>query len=39
MNPDRKQMMDALDMYSFTYIEALKLYTGMYTQNLAIRTA
>jgi hypothetical protein len=31
--------LNAFDMMSFTYIEALKLYTGMYTQNLAIRTA
>ena len=31
--------LNSFDMMSFTYIEALKLYTGMYTQNLAIRTA
>jgi hypothetical protein len=30
---------DTFDMLSFTYIAALKLYTGMYTQDLRIRTA
>jgi hypothetical protein len=30
---------NTFDMMSFTYIEDLKLYTGMYTQNLKIRTA
>lgn len=30
--------LDAFDMMSFTYIEALQLYTGMYTQDLRIRT-
>jgi hypothetical protein len=30
--------LDVLDMYSFVYIEALKLYAGMFTQNCAIRT-
>jgi hypothetical protein len=31
--------LDTFDMLSFTYIEALKLYTGMWTQDLRIRTA
>jgi hypothetical protein len=31
--------LDTFDMLSFTYIEALKLYTGMYTQDLRVRTA
>jgi len=30
---------NAFDMYSLTYIEALKLYTGMWTQDLRVRTA
>lgn len=29
---------DALDMYSFTYIKALKFYTGMMTQDMRVRT-
>jgi len=37
--PTMTATLDVFDMLSFTYIEALKLYTGMYTQNLAIRTA
>ena len=31
--------MMALDMFSFTYVVNLGFYTGMYTQNLSIRTA
>jgi hypothetical protein len=33
--PTMTATLNAFDMFSFTYIEALKLYTGMYTQNLA----
>jgi hypothetical protein len=31
--------LDTLDMFSFTYIEALKFYAGMFTQDMRIRTA
>jgi hypothetical protein len=37
--PTMTATLDVFDMMSFTYIEALKLYTGMYTQDLRIRTA
>jgi hypothetical protein len=37
--PTMTATLNAFDMMSFTYIEALKLYTGMYTQDLRIRTA
>jgi hypothetical protein len=37
--PTMTATLDAFDMMSFTYIEALKLYTGMYTQNLKVRIA
>ena len=37
--PTMTATLDTFDMLSFTYIETLKLYTGMYTQNLKIRAA
>jgi hypothetical protein len=37
--PTMTATLDAFDMLSFTYIEALKLYTGMWTSDLRVRTA
>jgi len=37
--PTMTATLNSFDMMSFTYITDLALYTGMYTQNLAIRTA
>lgn len=37
--PTMTATLDAMDMFSFTYIEALKLYTGMYTQDMRTRMA
>jgi len=39
VKPTMTATLDALDMMSFTYIEALQFYTGMWTQDLRIRTA
>ncbi|MFA5379961.1 MAG: hypothetical protein WC455_29645 [Dehalococcoidia bacterium] len=37
--PTMTATLNAFDMFSFVYIEALQLYAGMFTQNCMIRTA
>jgi hypothetical protein len=37
--PTMTATMMSLDMFSFTYITDLQLYTGMWTQNLKVRIA
>jgi hypothetical protein len=39
VKPTMTATLDVLDMFSLTYIEDLKFYTGMFTQNLKVRTA